>query len=188
MKSTIKFSHLILLVVFIGCANQNDKPNVSNEQGTDVKKPSMDLFAAAATGNAEEINLHIKAGSDLNVKEPGRGSSPLLTAIVFDKFNAVEALIKGGADINQQNNEGSTPLLTAAVFCRFEAVKILLDNGADKTIKNAAGKTALDAVSAPFEKVKPVYDNLAKSMAPMGIRFDYKYLKETRPKIAELLK
>jgi hypothetical protein len=188
MKRIIRFLSLIILVAIIGCGNQNDKPDVPNEQLADAKKPSMDLFAAAATGNAEEINLHIKAGSDLNVKEPGRGSSPLLTAIVFDKFNAVEALIKGGADINQQNNEGSTPLLTAAVFCRLETVKLLLDKGADKTIKNPAGKTALDVVSAPFEKLKPVYDNLAKSMAPMGIRFDYKYLEETRPKIAELLR
>ncbi|MDX1699947.1 MAG: ankyrin repeat domain-containing protein [Melioribacteraceae bacterium] len=188
MKRTIMFLSLILLVAMIGCGNQNESSDVANEQNRDVIKPTMDLFAAAATGNVDEINLHINAGSDLNVKEPGRGSSPLLTAIVFDKYNAVEALIKGGANINQQNNEGSTPLLTAAVFCRFEAVKLLLDNGADKTIKNAAGKTALDAVSAPFDKVKPVYDNLAKGMAPMGVRFDYKYLEETRPKIAELLK
>ena len=57
-----------------------------------------------------------------------------------------------------------------------------------KTIKNNAGKTALDAVSAPFDKVKPVYDNLAKGMAPMGVRFDYKFIEETRPKIADLLK
>ena len=188
MKRTIKFLSFMLLVAIIGCGNQDESSDVSNEQNTDVKKPTMDLFAAAATGNVEEINLHIKAGSDLSVKEPSRGSSPLLTAIVFDKYDAVEALIKGGADINQQNNDGSTPLLTAAVFCRFEAVKLLLEKGADKTIKNNAEKTALDAVSAPFEQVKPVYGNLAKGMAPMGIRFDYKYIEETRPKIAALLR
>ena len=188
MQRIMKFLPSILFIAIIGCGNQDESPESSGVQNSDVKKPTMDLFAAAATGNVEEINLHIKAGSDLNVKEPSRGSSPLLTAVVFDKYKAVEALIKGGADINQQNNEASTPLLTAAVFCRLETVKLLLDNGADRTMKNNAGKTALDVVSVPFEKVRPVYDNLAKSMAPMGIRFDYEYIKETRPKIAELLK
>ena len=188
MKRIIYFFSLAIFVVLIGCENQDDSPEVPGVKKTSANMPTMDLFAAAATGNVEEINLHIKAGSDFNAKEPTRGSSPLLTAIVFDKYDAVQALIKGGADINQFNNEGSSPLLTAAVFCRLNTVKFLLDNGADKTIKNTKGKTALDAVSAPFEKVRPVYDNLAKSLAPLGIRFDYEYLRKTRPKIAELLK
>ena len=121
MKRTIKFLWLMVLVALIGCGNQNENQDISNEQSADAKKPTIDLFAAAATGNVEEINLHIKAGSDLNVKEPGRGSSPLLTAIVFDKFNAVEALIKGGADINQQNNENFVILnkLLLILNCAF---------------------------------------------------------------------
>lgn len=90
--------------------------------------------------------------------------------------------------LNIQNNEGSTALITAAFFCRPEIVKMLLAKKADKTIRNKFGNTALETVSASFQDAKPIYDMLGSSLAPLGLKLDYEYLKKTRPVIAAMLK
>lgn len=100
---------IALVLVMFGCGQQGSSA------------PDVDLHMAALTGNLEAIQQHIQAGSDLNLREPTRGSTPLITAIVFDKPEVAKALIDAGADINLQNNEGSTPLITAA----FSAAKRL---------------------------------------------------------------
>lgn len=150
--------------------------------------PQIDLMTAVVTGNLEAVHQHIKAGSDLNVREHTRGSTPLITATVFGKKEVALALIEAGAEVNIQNNEGSTALITAAFFCRTEIVKALLDHGADKTIRNKAGRIALDSVSRPFDEVKPMYDGFAAALAPAGLVLDYEHIKKTRPKIAEMLR
>ncbi len=171
---------LVLLLSFgiLAQENENNTP----------AKPSVEIFAAAATGNLEQIKLHIAAGTYLNAKEPMKGSSPLITSIVFNHTDVANELIKAGADINQKNNEGSTPLITATVFCRVDIVKELLEKGADKSITNPDGKTALQIAQVPFKYIKPVYDQLAKGLAPIGVKFDYDYIEKTRPIIADMLK
>ena len=71
---------------------------------------------------------------------------------------------------------------------RTEIVEALLENGADKDLANTAGRTALETVAGPFEDVKPIYDSIQKGLAPLGLRFDYGRIRETRPKIAEMLR
>lgn len=145
--------------------------------------PNVDLI----TNNLKAIQQHVKAGSDLNVKEPTRGSTPLITAAVFGRTDAALALIDAGADVNHQNNEGSTPLITAAFTCRSEIARALLDNGADKPLKSNAGRTALESVQRPFDDVKGVYDGLKAALEPLSLQLDYEHIKATRPKIAEML-
>jgi ankyrin repeat protein len=149
--------------------------------------PSVALHVAVIQGNIDAVRQHIEAGSDLNESEPSRGSSPLITAAAFDRTEIARALIEAGADVNYKNNEGSTALHTAALFCRTEIVRMLLDNGADRDVVNNAGRTPMDAVSGPFEDVKPIYDRLGMSLKPLGLQLDYERIKETRPKIAEML-
>jgi len=97
------------------------------------------------------------------------------------------ALINAGADLDHQNYQGSTALISAAFFCRTEIVEALLDNGADKTLRNNYGHTALESISAPFEKVRGVYDQVGKDLGPLGLKLDYDYIEKTRPRIAEML-
>jgi len=172
---TITTILVIALLIAAGCVKQENPA------------PQVDLFTAVVTGNLEAVHQHIKAGSDLNVKEHTRGSTPLITSTVFGKTEVALALIEGGADVNIQNNEGSTALITAAFFCHTKVVRALLDNGADKEIRNNAGRKALDSVSRPFDEVKPMYDGFAAALAPAGLVLDYEHIKETRPKIAEML-
>ena len=169
---------LLLVLLMASCATSTDKK---------VDAPEIDLQTAVITNNLEAIKGHIAAGSDLNEKDPFGGSSPLITASVFNKPEAAKLLLDAGADINFQNNDGSTALISAAFFGRPEIVKLLLKNGADKTIKNKYETTALDNVSAPFAAVKDVYDVMGNSLEPMGLTLDYAYLEKIRPEIAKML-
>ena len=176
MKALTTAIFIVTLVIVTGCGKQENPA------------PKVDLHMAAITGNLEAIQQHIKAGSDLDTKEPTRGSTPLITATVFGKTAVAKALIDAGADVNYQNNEGSTPLMTAAFLCRTEIVKALLEKGADKTLRNKAGHTALESVSRPFDDVKGAYEGLAAALAPLGLNLDYERIKMTRPTIAEMLR
>lgn len=180
----------ILLTVFIYVkAESSEKPiKQTTELHPDTIIPTKSIHAAAVEGDLGAIEQHIKAGSDLDAKEPASGSSPLMTATVFSKTEVVFALINAGADVNFRNNEGSTPLHTAAFFCRTNIVQALLDNGADKSIKNNAGSTPLELVIAPFELMKGYYDYFSNTLGPLGLELDYELIKSTRPIIAEILK
>lgn len=155
---------------------------------TNLLPPDIGLHMAVIEGNLQAVRQHIAAGSDLNEKEPSGGSSPLITAAVFGKTEVALVLIEAGADVNFKNNDGSTPLHTAAFFCRTEIVEALLAKGADKKIMNYAGAIALESVIVPFDAVKGVYDYFGKVLGPMGLVLDYERIKNTRPKIALILR
>jgi len=195
-NKTIWISTLLVMLMTQGCSNENSSDNQAPQTNTNVpvteankpQAPAMDIHTAVISNNIEAIKQHIASGSDLNQKDPFGGSSPLITAALFEKTDIVKLLIEAGADINFTNNDGSTALHTAAFFCRPEIVKLLLANGSDKTIINKMGATAYDSVAGEFKTIKPAYDMLGQSLAPMGLVLDYDQLKKTRPIIAEILK
>ena len=58
-----------------------------------------------------------------------------------------EALIKGGANINQRGaGDQTTPIVVAAINGHFDLVSYLLDNGADPNLASEGGVTPLYAV------------------------------------------
>lgn len=176
---------LLLVIIFIvsGCtAKETTKTDGS------VKAPDVDLHTAVISDNTEAVKQHIAAGSDLNVRDPFGGSSPLISAAVFGKTEMAKILIDAGVDLNFQNTDGSTALHTAAFFCRPEIVQLLLDKQVDRTIKNKYGATAYDNVALPFAQMKDAYDMMGNVLGPMGLKLDYAYVEKTRPEIAEMLK
>ena len=183
---------MVVCILMTSAACSNKKEASSNEKKSSVsqkgqKPPAMDIHTAALLGDMDAISQHIKAGSDLNIKEPAGGSTPLITAIVFGKKEVAITLIKAGADLNCTNNDGSTPLYCAAFFCHTGIVKTLLDKGADKGIRNNFGVTAFESVASPFEDIRGIYDLFSKELGPFGLKLDYEKLELTRPIIAELL-
>ena len=209
------------LLIVVGCEGHVRSARKPAEAQTTVSAPKVDLHSAVVTDNLEAIRQHVRAGSDLNVLEPSRASTPLLTAsffgkteaakilieagadldyknadgstalhtaIAFDRTEVAKLLMDSGADLNCKNNDGSTPLHTAAFFCRPEIVEALLEKGADKTLKNKTEQTAYDLVTIPFEDIKGVYDVIGAGLRPFGLKLDYDHIRETRPKIAEMLK
>lgn len=183
MKNRTMKHWTILLGFILAMASTSCTPKSDAQSSA----PDVDIHTAVVTGNKEALLQHIKAGSNINEKDPFGGSSPLISAAVFGKPEEARILIDAGADLNFQNNDGSTALHTAAFFCRPEIVKMLLDKGADKTIKNKFGATPYMSVAGSFEETRPSYDVMSKILGPMGLKLDYAYLEKTRPEIATLL-
>lgn len=156
------------------------------ESESQVEPPEMDIFTASLFGDLKTVQQHIAAGTNLDQKD-AYGSTALIIAATFGKIEVANALIEGGADLNVTNNEGGTALHSAAFLCQTEIVKALVDKGIDKNIKNNYGSTARESVLAPFEAVKPIYDQFSKDLGPLGLKLDYNHLEETRPIIADLL-
>ncbi|WP_421762972.1 ankyrin repeat domain-containing protein [Ekhidna sp.] len=181
---TIKSSYLALLLVLVFSFSAcNSKGQNDSKQKTSL----TNIHEAAFMGNIEAIKAHVDAKSDLNEKD-AYGSSPLAIATIFNKPEVARALIEGGADINIKSADGSTPLHSAAFFCRKDIVAMLLNKGADKTARNNYGSTALESISAPFEDVKPFYDQISRDLGPLGLKLDYQQVQETRPVIVEMIK
>jgi len=178
------------LLVFSGCGKQEDstEDTARSSASRAVPAPDVDLHTAAAAGDMEAIRGHIEAGSDLNVRDPEGGACPLSTAALFGRIDAAVALIEAGADIDCRGDDGATPLHVAAFFCRPEIVKALLEKGADRTVRNKYGSTPLETVTAPFEAVKPVYEHFEQTLGSLGVKLDLERIKETRPRIAEMLR
>ncbi len=182
MKTVMAAILVVTLLTVAGCGQQENSASQ-----TASKPPGVSIHLAALQGNIDAVRQHIKADSDLNEKD-AYGSSPLIIAATFGKTEVAKALIDGGADLKITNNEGSTPLHVAAFFCRTEIVRALLDKGVDKNAKNNYGRIALESVAAPFDEVKGIYDSIGKALTPLGLRLDYERIRETRPKIAEMLR
>lgn len=186
LKTTMYVTLLATALLLSACGGKGNASQ--NAVESDIKAPEIDLHTAVISDNMEAVKQHIAAGSDLNVRDPFGGSSPLISAAVFGKTEMAKVLIDAGVDLNFQNSDGSTALHTAAFFCRPEIVQLLLEKNVDKTIKNKFGATAYENVAGSFSDIKAAYDMMGKVLGPMGLKLDYAYIEKTRPEIAEMLK
>ena len=177
MRST-RLTTVVMLVV---CA-----VSAFGEGEGEAREPGITIHEAVITGDLRAVEQHVQAGSDIDAVDQ-YGSTPLTIAATFGITDAARVLIEAGADLDMPNDEGSTPLHIAAFFCRVEIVELLLEAGASTSLRNAAGKTAAQMVSASFEQVRPIYDGVLESLAPLGLELDYAYLEETRPLVAALI-
>jgi len=145
---------LVLIACICGCSQKATPPSVS-------------LHEAASQGNLKAIRQHIKAGSDLNERDPAGGGSPLITAAVFGQIEVARVLIKAGVDLNSRNNEGATPLITAAAFGQIEVARALIEAGADLNSRNNEGSTPLHTAAffCRTEIVEALLDNGADKNA-----------------------
>lgn len=190
LKTFTGIAIAVIILITTSC-NSNAKQSESQSDETPieakVKAPEKDLHMAVITNDINAIRQHIAAGSDLNVKDPFGGSSPLITASLFGNLEAATLLVNAGAELNAKNNEGSTAVHTAAFFCYPEIVKMLLDKEADKTLRNNYGATARESVIGAYSDVKSIYQMFEKQFAPMGLKMDLERIEKTRPEIAEIL-
>jgi len=192
IRATLASLVSVFIFSFSSCKqnpSENSATEETNKSEKIVKKqkPSMDLHAAVFMGNLNALKEHIVYGTDLNKKD-AYGSSPLNIATTFGKTEIALLLIDSGVDINARNADGGTALHTAAFFCRTEIVKALIESGAEQNIKNQYQSTALESVMAPWENMKPIYEQMAKDLGALGLRIDLVRIEKTRPEIAELLK
>jgi len=151
-----------------------------------VAAPDVDIWKATANGNIKAIKQHLEAGTDVDVREPLGGGTPLLVAATFGQVEAANFLIEKEANVNGTSNDGATPLHGAAFFCRTEIVKLLLDEGAQVDAKNIRGETPLDAVAGDWsQELEGIYTWLAELW---NLQLDLERIKATRPQIATILR
>lgn len=102
-------------------------------------------FAISAESNRIEVmSLLLSAGASVNVVVGFSGDTPLYSAIHAGHLDAVELLIKHGADINVRNQVVGTPLHYAAYLARPKIAELLIRQGADVNARAKSGETPLD--------------------------------------------
>jgi len=132
------------------------------------------------------VNRLLNAGTSINAKQPGSGSTPLNTAAVYGKTEIAKLLIEKGADVSLANKDGNTALLIASFFAHQELVELLLQKGASVSVKNGRGETPLDVISADWSpQLEGLYKSIGRSI---GIELDLEHIKQARPKLAALLR
>ena len=109
------------------------------------------LMWAAGEGHAGVIRVLLEAGADLHARSHGPGSAeaaagsgtytrrvrrmdeftPFLFAIRAGRTEAVQALLDGGADVNETAPDGTSALVIAAANAHWELAAFLLEKGAD---------------------------------------------------------
>ena len=110
------------------------------------------LHEAVYHGNIEAIEILIKAGSRLDVKDK-LGQTVLHHAVFRSSLEVIKTIREAGSPVDSRDNEGLTPMMEAirprstwtndtheSKYC--EIVKYLLDSGANKEIKDNLGRTA----------------------------------------------
>jgi uncharacterized protein len=122
------------------------------------------LMWAAAENRPEMVAFLISKGAAVNVRakandwpnqitseprvqyRPTGGLTPLLYAARVGCQGCVEALIKGGADVDLPNPDGMTPLMMAIDNSHYNVARYLLDHGANPHTWDWWGRTPLYAV------------------------------------------
>ncbi|MCY4599514.1 MAG: ankyrin repeat domain-containing protein [Acidobacteria bacterium] len=109
------------------------------------------LMWAAGEGHAGVIRVLLEAGADLHARSHGPESAeaaagsgtytrrvrrmdeftPFLFAVRAGRTEAVQALLDGGADVNETAPDGTSALVIAAANAHWELAAFLLEKGAD---------------------------------------------------------
>lgn len=89
------------------------------------------LHAAAGRGNIECLTLLLDHGADANLRDDVQGFTPLMHAAASRQLQAMEILIRGGANPHATTPDGVT-VLSVAIEHRFsDAVRLLSRSGVD---------------------------------------------------------
>jgi len=114
--------------------------------GKGVKFDASPLILAAFAGDRDNIALLLAKGADPNRRMNLLGmfpTSPLFGAVGFGDAAVVQALLKGGADVHEKDQDSMTPLHWAAIDDHADVAKALIAAGADVNAVDRFGYTPL---------------------------------------------
>ena len=104
---------------------------------------ASDIWAAADAGDLDAIERHLANGTAVEHLGGKLGTTPLQQAALAGRTEAVELLIRRGADVNAVARDRGTALHAAAFLGHEKAVHALVQNGADINAANIRGETPL---------------------------------------------
>jgi hypothetical protein len=123
--------------------------------------PQYSLYAAAYNRDTAAIRLLVRHGADVE-ESSGRGETPLLGAVGWSHFEAAEALLKCGANVNAQNDRGMTAAhLMLKKNSDYEHFAMLARYHARFDLPDKQGVTAADVMS---RKRDPRFKALVSSL------------------------
>ena len=96
----------------------------------------------ARRGNIESLTQYVSSKGDINAKNSS-GMTALLSAVKYNKLEAVVYLLENGADTKAADKDGKTALHYAADKGKIEIVKKLVETGTPIDHKDNEGKTPL---------------------------------------------
>lgn len=110
----------------------------------------VDLFAAAALGDADRLRAMTAAQPDLIASFSPDGWTALALSAHFNQVEATQALLDLGADLQarSRNENGNTPLHAALAGQSADTASLLLREGADVNAADARGWTPLHQAAA----------------------------------------
>ncbi len=120
------------------------------------------LMWAAAEGHTPVVKALLEHGADHRARSSDRDTTPPkltngtpaapisrggLTALLFaarqGQMDAAQALLDGGADINQPDSDGNNAVILALLNSHYDMAQMLIDRGADVNLANKDGRTPL---------------------------------------------
>ncbi len=119
------------------------------------KLPGLDIFEAAAVGDAKRIGGLLESDSSLRNVFSADGWTPLHLAAFFGREQAALALVEKAANLQalSTNENRNTPLHAAVANHQTNLVRMLLAAGADVDAKTGAGWTALHTAAFIGDRV-----------------------------------
>ena len=136
---------------------------------------SYQFYEAIRLDNLNQLRSLVKEKSVL--QKDRRGGTPLLYAAAFGSFEALQILVRSGADVNEANDFGATPLMFSINDPR--KAEFLIAHGAGVNARSKMGRTPLLIASATdggSETVKLLLDR--------GAKFDVRDDLQTTPLLA----
>lgn len=109
-----------LLHIACQTINSNNSYNSDNSDNRTDKNASKRL---------EILNMLLALKSNINIKN-GSGETPLMVAVKYNNFDAVEKLLSQGSDIKLTNNKNETIMNYALKYSTLPMVRLLYNNGA----------------------------------------------------------
>ena len=133
-----------------GPVDEGERPTprqvaVAIEAAREVQRGGDVLILDGEVQGISPISTNPPPGQPALVGKWG-GLTPLLHAARAGHMEAAEALLDGGADIDQTSGDGTSPLLIAMLNGRFDLGLHLLERGADPNVASEPGATPLYAV------------------------------------------
>jgi ankyrin repeat protein len=138
----------------------------ANVNAKDATRSQTALMWAAARNNAEAVKVLVAAGADVSARtstvqrasgrssESGNtfqapaptGFTPILFAVRAGALEAVDALLKSGANVNDTLSDGESALVVASANAHWQVADLLLDRGADPNLAGAGWNALHQAV------------------------------------------
>lgn len=124
------------------------------------------------------LKLALSHGGNPNASGPNKARPLLLRAVSHPKIEALDILLKAGADINIQGDGGGTAVDYASSVEHFDRVLYLLERGADPRLQSEgwgdlAGGLFFDSASRPDFRSDPPRQKIIKFLESKGFKFDW---------------